>query len=196
MRAWFYVIIAVAAFFAAGAMFQRLHKAGPIMGRNQSEPLLGNKSMKIQSPAFSDNGVIPSKYTCDGDNANPPLVISGVPTEAKSLALIMEDPDVPKSLRSDGMFDHWVVWNIPPGTTQIPENTAAPGVQGNNGSGKPGYTGPCPPDREHRYFFKLYALDRELSLAPGSTKAQLEMAINDYTIARAELMGKYDRPRK
>jgi Raf kinase inhibitor-like YbhB/YbcL family protein len=149
----------------------------------------------LTSSVFEYDGVIPKKYTCDGENLSPPLEISGVPEGAKTLVLIMDDPDVPKNLRPDGVFDHWVVFNISSDTSVIPEGEEPQGVAGINGRGEAGYTGPCPPDREHRYFFKLYALDTELKLSEGVTKAQVEQAMNGHIVTQTELMGKYDRRR-
>lgn len=147
--------------------------------------------MKITSSAFKQNGKIPSLYTCDGENVNPPLAFDNVPESAKSLALIMEDPDVPKHLRPDGMWDHWIVWNMPADTKGIEENTVAPGTTGLSTREVNAYGGPCPPDREHRYFFKLFALDIELDLLPQSKKADLESAMQGHIIGQAELMGTY-----
>ena len=108
----------------------------------------------------------------------------------------MDDPDVPTSIRSDGVWDHWLVWNIPPTTTEIPEEGPTPGVVGRNTSGRHEYGGPCPPDREHRYFFKLFALDRELDLpAAHATKEQIIAAMEGHVLASAELMGRYERGR-
>ena len=150
--------------------------------------------MNISSSAFSENGLIPAKYACDGQNVNPPLEFSGVPAGAKSLALTMDDPDVPKNLLPSGVFDHWVVFNMPPDPTGIGENSTPPGVQGSNGAGKSAYTGPCPPDREHRYFFKLYALDSMLDLPAGATKAQVKAAVQGHILGQAQLIGRYNRP--
>jgi len=149
--------------------------------------------MKLSSAAFEESGKIPAKYTCDGANINPPLEISDVPSTTKSLALIMEDPDVPKDLRPDGMWDHWVVFNIPPGTAEIPEGQEPPGTHGSGTSGNQNYFGPCPPDREHRYFFKLFALDRELDLHEKATKPELEKAMEGHVLEKTELMGRYER---
>jgi Raf kinase inhibitor-like YbhB/YbcL family protein len=149
--------------------------------------------MKLTSPVFSHQGQIPSKYTCDGENINPPLTISEVPPTAKSLVLIMEDPDVPKRLRADGMWDHWIVFNIPVTVTEISEGEEPIGIHGIGTSKNLNYYGPCPPDREHRYFFKLYALDTELTLGEKATKVQVEGAMKDHIQAKAELIGKYAR---
>jgi Raf kinase inhibitor-like YbhB/YbcL family protein len=148
--------------------------------------------MKLTSPAFQNGGMIPSLYTCEGINVNPPLTIAHVPKGTKCLVLIMDDPDVPKFIREDQMYDHWVVFNIPPETTRIEENAVPPGVQGKNTSGKIGYIGPCPPDREHRYFFKLYALDCLLELKEGTLKKDVENAMEHHILSSCELMGRYE----
>lgn len=146
----------------------------------------------MSSTSFQDSGPIPSKYTCDGQDISPEIRIADVPPGTKSLALIMEDPDVPKHLRADGMWDHWVVWNIPPETMIIPEGSLV-GVKGKNTSGSLGYQGPCPPDREHRYFFKLYALNRLLDIEEGAAKKDLQDAMKGHILAEAVLLGIYDR---
>ena len=144
--------------------------------------------MKITSPAFENNQNIPAGYTCDGKNVNPPLQITDVPAGAKSLALIMDDPDSPT-----GTWDHWIVFNIPPHVTQIPEDSEPEGVQGRTSFQELGYGGPCPGSGEHRYFFKLYALDRQLDLKEGATKAEVERAMEGHILEQAELMGQYSR---
>ncbi|MBS0625532.1 MAG: YbhB/YbcL family Raf kinase inhibitor-like protein [Verrucomicrobia bacterium] len=149
--------------------------------------------MKLTSSAFSEQGIIPSKYTCEGAGVNPPLEISGVPSHAVSLVLLMDDPDVPVSRRPDGIFDHWVVYNIPPSTHKIAEHSKPPGIEGKNTYEKNEYFGPCPPDREHRYFFKLYALDKMLDLHPGATKKEVEHAMHGHIIASTQLMGRYEK---
>ncbi|MGK7878317.1 MAG: YbhB/YbcL family Raf kinase inhibitor-like protein [Xenococcaceae cyanobacterium] len=149
--------------------------------------------MKLTSAAFEHRGKIPSKYTCDGANINPPLSISDVPSQTKSLVLIMDDPDVPKRLRKDGMWDHWVVFNIPASLTEVKEGEEPEGTHGIGTSGNVDYFGPCPPDREHRYFFKLYALDTELQLPEKATKQRVEKAMEGHLLAKTELMGRYER---
>lgn len=151
--------------------------------------------MQISSPAFAHNAPIPSMYTCDGENVNPPLEFSDIPESARSLVLLMEDPDVPKHLKPDGMWDHWLIYNIEPTVTAIAENSTPPGVVGVNTSGQNAYAGACPPDREHRYFFKLYALDTELSFdAPSKVTKQMVIdAMQGHIIDQAELIGLYER---
>ncbi len=149
--------------------------------------------MKLTSPTFHNNGTIPFKYTCDGENSNPPLEISDVPSNAKSLVLIMEDPDVPKHIRPDGMWDHWIIFNIPPNIKKIEENKSPQGTYGKNTFRKLTYGGPCPPDKEHRYFFKLYALDIKLNLLEGSSKQELINTMKSHIIEKTELIGRYNR---
>ena len=144
--------------------------------------------MKITSSAFQEGGNIPSKFTCDGSDTSPPLQITGVPSSAKSLVLIADDPDAPS-----GLFTHWLVWNIPPQTNSIAEGSAAKGVHGTNDFGKSGYRGPCPPPGTHRYSFKIFALDRELDLSSGAKRSQVDAAMKGHVIAQGELVGRYAR---
>lgn len=156
-------------------------------------------TLSLTSAAFENNGLIPSKFTCDGDNINPELLISGVPANAKSLALIMDDPDIPEAVKQSmgiEVFDHWVLYGIPPETLRIGEGSAA-GAQGLNISGRAGYTGPCPPaqyePKEHRYIFKLYALSNTLNFIKAPTKRELEQAMEGSIIGTTELVGRYRR---
>ncbi|MBI4356644.1 MAG: YbhB/YbcL family Raf kinase inhibitor-like protein [Gammaproteobacteria bacterium] len=151
--------------------------------------------MQLTSPAFREGERIPMRYTCEGENINPPLFIREVPPLAKSLALIMEDPDVPKQIRPDGMWDHWVVFNLSPTLIEIKAGEEPRGIHGIRTDGQTGYFGPCPPDREHRYYFKAYALDALLHLAPRSTKQQVVAAMQDHILAKAGLMGRYEKRR-
>jgi Raf kinase inhibitor-like YbhB/YbcL family protein len=156
----------------------------------------GNASAKlgIKSSAFANGGSIPAKYTCDAQNPpNPPLAFSGVPKNAKSLVLIVEDPDVPKNLMPTGLFDHWIVVDIAPTSKGFAEGQGAQGV---NGMGKAGYVGPCPPDREHRYFFALYALDTKVGDAKIASRADFESSMKAHIIEKAEYMGKYPKAKK
>ena len=143
-------------------------------------------TLTVISTAFLQASNIPSKYTCQGENINPPLTVTGIPKECKTLALIVEDPDA-----THGTFDHWIVWNIAP-TGQINENTN-PGVAGNNGAGQPKYTGPCPPSGSHRYYFRVFALDTNLTLAQGSSKDALTKEMKHHILAKGELMGWYQK---
>jgi Raf kinase inhibitor-like YbhB/YbcL family protein len=146
-------------------------------------------TLTITSPAFKHNQLIPTKHTCDGADVNPPLVIENVPPEAKSLALIMDDPDAPA-----GTWVHWLIWNIDPRTREIRENSVPSGaMQGVNDFRKRDYGGPCPPSGTHRYFFKLYALHATLTLGQNTTKAALERAMKGHIVAQGELIGLYKR---
>jgi Raf kinase inhibitor-like YbhB/YbcL family protein len=145
--------------------------------------------LTVKSSAFEHNQPIPAKYTCDGEEINPPLTIQGVPKEAKSIVLLVDDPDAPR-----GTFDHWVMWNIPL-TDKIDEDST-PGTEGLNGAGENNYHGPCPPYGVHRYFFKVYALDTKLALNPSATrKKEVEKAMQGHILAQGELMGTYKRGR-
>jgi Raf kinase inhibitor-like YbhB/YbcL family protein len=145
--------------------------------------------LTVTSAAFSEGTAIATKYTCDGDDVNPPLAIGVTPAGARSLALIMDDPDAPV-----GTWVHWVAWNIPAQTREIPENGMPAGAQqGLNSWKRNDYGGPCPPSGTHRYFFKLYALDTALTLAPSATKKDLEHAMEGHVLAAGQLMGTYKR---
>jgi Raf kinase inhibitor-like YbhB/YbcL family protein len=148
----------------------------------------GNENMNIQnikvfSNAFESNGTIPKKYTCSGENINPSLEFEGIPEEADSLVLILDDPDAPMKT-----FTHWIVWNIEP-VAKIEEDSI-PGVEGMNDFRKIGYGGPCPPSGTHRYFFRVYALDKLLDLKAGASRKELESEMIGHIIAEGELMGK------
>lgn len=152
-------------------------------------------ALEIKSTAFEAGGTIPKKYTGDGPDVSPPLSWSAPPAGTKSLALICDDPDAPR-----GTWVHWVLWGLPPDTRELAEDvpkteTLASGAkQGRNDFGNIGYGGPSPPaGKPHRYFFKLYALDTQLDLKPGATKADVEKAIASHILAQGELMGKYGR---
>lgn len=147
-------------------------------------------AMLLSSPSFEPNTKIPVKFTCDGGNINPELVIQNIPETAKSLVLIMDDPDAP-----NGNFTHWLAWNINPKTQFIKQESKPPGsIEGLNGRGNKGYTGPCPPDgKPHRYFFKLYALSDILNLPDNISKIILEKTLEPYLIEKTELIGIYER---
>ena len=143
--------------------------------------------MKIISPVFSNGGSIPAKFSHQGGNSNPPLKIEGAPANAKSLVLIVDDPDAPS-----GLFTHWLVWNIDSKTTSIAEHSAPKNAaEGTNDFGESGYGGPQPPSGTHRYFFKIFALDQTLDLSGGAKRRELEKAMKGHVIAQAELMGRF-----
>ncbi|MGH7233444.1 MAG: YbhB/YbcL family Raf kinase inhibitor-like protein [Nitrospiraceae bacterium] len=150
--------------------------------------------MKLESSAFKAGGVIPAKYTCDGQDTSPPLHWSSVPANARSLALIADDPDAPR-----GTWVHWVVWNIPTNIQTLDEDLpkqdslANQIKQGMTDFKKTGYGGPCPPSGTHRYFFKLYALDSVLNLSSQTGKSELEQAMKGHILDQSELMGTYQR---
>lgn len=151
-------------------------------------------TLELTSASFEDGGMIPRRHTCDGTDVSPALAWSRVPDGTVALALICDDPDAPM-----GTWVHWVLYDLPPDVTGLPE--AAPtqeildngGKQGRNDSRNIGYGGPCPPSGTHRYHFKLYALDREVGLKPGAAKKQLLQAMQGHILAEAQLMGRYKR---
>jgi len=148
-------------------------------------------AMELTSTAFSQGMSIPPKYTCDGQNVSPPLIWSGVPTGAKSLVLIVDDPDAPV-----GTWAHWVLYNVAASATELSEQAGTPpeALQGINDFKRPGYGGPCPPPgKSHRYFFKLYALDTVLGLKAGAKKQEVERAMEKHILAQAQLLGTYQR---
>jgi hypothetical protein len=153
-------------------------------------------AMKITSPAFKEGTMIPARYTADGQDISPPLKIEGVPAEAKSIAMISDDPDAPV-----GTWVHWVVWNLSPEKTEIPEAMPSAGQlpdgtrQGTTDFGRTGYGGPAPPSGTHRYYFKVYALDTMLQLRAAATKSELETAMRGHILAESQLMGRYQRRR-
>jgi len=144
--------------------------------------------MKITSPEFENGKYIPQKFSCEGQGVNPALIIEGIPKEAKSLSLIVDDPDAPM-----GTFVHWVVYDIPV-VNRIDENSV-PGKQGINTAGRKNYVSPCPPTGAHRYFFKIYALDDKLNLGEGLSKEGLEKAMQGHILDKCELMGLYKKTR-
>lgn len=152
-------------------------------------------AMQIKSAAFEENGLIPKKYTCDGQNVSPPLTWTKPPTGAKSVAIICDDPDAPV-----GTWVHWVIYGISPQATALPENVPPQkevlrgAKQGINDFRKIGYGGPCPPKGPaHRYFFKIYSLDIELNLPAGASKKDVEKAMQGHILAEGQLIGKYGR---
>jgi Raf kinase inhibitor-like YbhB/YbcL family protein len=152
------------------------------------------KKIEVRSPAFGEGSRIPSDFTCDGADMSPPIEWSGIPARAQSLAIIVDDPDAP-----GGNWTHWLVYDLPPDLTQLKAGISAgeklPGgaLQGRTDFGQTGYGGPCPPVGEHRYFFKVYALDAMLRLKPGASKQELFRAMQGHILAEGVLMGRYDR---
>lgn len=142
------------------------------------------QKLAVTSPEFAHNSDIPSKYTCEGQNISPPLEITGIPKEAKTLAFIVDDPDAPM-----GTFDHLIAWNLPV-AGNIPENAVFANA-GKNSAGRNSYMGPCPPSGRHRYFFKVYALGTSLELPSGTNKKQLLEAMGDNILGYGELVGLY-----
>ena len=149
--------------------------------------------MQLMSSDFSQGGAIPSRFTCEGDNVSPEFSWKDAPAETKSFAVIIHDPGAPRT----GGFTHWVLYNVPADKVhldpEVPKQEQVPGTgtQGRNDSGEIGYTGPCPPTGTHRYYARLFALDRELRLPPGATHDKLTQAIEGHVLAKAELMGTY-----
>jgi hypothetical protein len=152
------------------------------------------RTIRLMSTAFQEGGMIPAQYTCAGANVSPPLAWGDVPAETKTLVLVADDPDAPR-----GTWVHWVVYNLPAATKELPENVPAQeainggGRQGKNDFGQVGYGGPCPPGGTHRYYFKLYALNAELNLPAGATKQDLLKAMYGHILDEGQLMGRYKR---
>ncbi|MBN1579008.1 MAG: YbhB/YbcL family Raf kinase inhibitor-like protein [Chitinispirillaceae bacterium] len=167
---------------------------GAVVQDKKSAVAKGGAAMKVTSSAFAEGGMIPKKYTCDDINISPALQWSDAATETKSFALICDDPDAPM-----GTWVHWVVYNIPAKSNGLPEKAPAVDTlpdgtrQGVNDFRKTGYGGPCPPGGIHRYFFKVYALDTQLTAEKGMTKAKLLKAMEGHVLAEAQVMGKYKR---
>lgn len=156
--------------------------------------------MELKSTAFPSGGEIPTRYTCQGKDLSPPLAWSGVPANARSLVLVVEDPDAPDPAAPKETWVHWVLYNIPPQARTLPEGAKhlPPGTcEGENDGGRTGYTGPCPPVGRHRYFHRLYALDAVLpDLGPAPSWAKVEAAMRAHVIAQAELVGTYQKRTK
>lgn len=146
-------------------------------------------NLDLTSTAFQEGQTIPTRYTADGENVSPPLQWSQAPDETQSFALICEDPDAPR-----GTFTHWVLFNLPPDARRLAEGTPQGAAQGSNDFHKVGYGGPSPPPgKPHRYFFKLFALDRRMDLPENATRDKLLSAMKDHILAEGQLMGKYGR---
>jgi len=180
-----FIYITLTLFVLVGSSCQAAQTAAP----EGKQPM----TIQITSPAFSEGNPIPPKYTCDKEDISPPLAWTGIPTQAKSLALIVDDPDAPV-----GVWVHWVVFDMPPGLDSLPEGVAKTptvagiGAQGITDFRKPGYGGPCPPKgKPHRYFFRLYALDRLLNLPAGAKRAEVDQAMQGHVLATGQLIGIY-----
>lgn len=185
MKIWFVVLPILAVF--GFLLFVNKGKDNNLKDIPQSSS--GSFSMKISSSAFNNSGSIPTKYTCDGQDINPPLTFSDIPAGTKSLALIVEDPDAPS-----GTWTHWIVWNIDPTTSTIDEGFLPEGsIEGTNSFSSLGYGGPCPPGMQHRYLFKLYALDSTLDLPKETLREKLLTQIETHKISEAQLTGSYKR---
>ena len=147
-------------------------------------------SLILESTAFENGKKIPKKYGYNNSNTSPPLKIKGIPQNTKSLVLIMDDPDAMGAVGK--IWIHWILWNIAPNTTEIKENLIPTGsIEGKTDFGEIGYGGPAPPDKEHTYIFKLYALDNKLTLNEGTTKTDLEKSMKNHILAETKLEGKY-----
>jgi Raf kinase inhibitor-like YbhB/YbcL family protein len=158
-------------------------------------------ALTLTSPAFQPMGAIPKQYTCDGADLAPPLQWTSVPAGARSLALIVDDPDAPDPAKPQRTWVHWVLYDIPPTATGLPEGAKSGDLprgtrEGNNDWKRAGYGGPCPPIGRHRYFFKLYALDAPLGDLGGADKAKVEAAMTGHVIERAELVGTYEKAKR
>lgn len=177
------LILAIFGFY----LFQKKLKPAKELKIQPTEIIM---ELRLTSPFFENQGQIPVKYTCDGQDINPPLKIEGVTEEVKSLALIVDDLDAPI-----GTFTHWLFWNVSPAKKEIEENSLPAGaIQGKNDFGKIGYGGPCPPrGPSHRYFFKLFALDSQLDLEKGASKKELEKAMTGHILDQTSLVGLYQR---
>lgn len=181
------------------ALHARTGGAEPAPGGTTRSPHARQASMRISSSAFEEGAEIPTRFTCDGEDVSPPLAISGVPENARTLALIVDDPDAPV-----GTFVHWLLWNLPPDLRELPEDVPPDDVVKQLGDARHGFTdfkrvgygGPCPPDRRHTYRFMLYALDTALDLEAGANRKQLDDAMNGHIIADAILRATYDRPNR
>lgn len=191
MRPWNILLLALVLIIIGGLVFYSLSREKKSAVISPALNTNSKNTMKIASLAFQNNENMPPKYSCDGENISPPLEISDIPARAKSLALVLHDPDAPLS----GGFTHWVVWNINPSTKEIPEGSPPQNsVEGLNSSGRAGYTGPCPPSGVHHYEFRLYALDEKLNLDTSVNKDGVEKAMEGHILEQSLLVGLYKRP--
>ena len=181
------LVVSVGAFIA----FRNTVDAPSNLSINTKTPM----SLTLMAPAFADGESIPIKYTCDAENVSPELHIGNVPEGTQSLMLVMDDPDIPESIKKERgveTIDHWVLYNIPPNVGVLPEWVAL-GKEGVNSRGVTGYMGPCPPDREHRYFFRLYALSETMNFLKPPMLHEVEAEAQKILIETTTLMGRYER---
>jgi hypothetical protein len=184
-----FIISLISLVLAAVIFFAFAGKLGDNADNGRAVNNISSSTMKISSDAFLNNGLMPAKFTADGEKINPQLSIEGVPQAAKSLVLVVDDPDAPS-----GTFTHWTVWNIDPAVAGIAENSVPEGaVQGVTSDGEPGYVPPAPPSGTHRYYFKVYALDTKLDLRGSAGISDLLSVMEGHILDKAELMGFYGR---
>lgn len=190
-KTWFVLggaIIIVAVFISIGWLKSSIFKNVAPQTQKPTVPL-STKLFSLQSPSFANGETIPEKYTCDGTNARPPITINGIPEGTMSMAVVMYDQDA-----TGGSFVHWLAWNIPPETRELPEGDLQPIIkEGKTSFGSVGYMGPCPPSGTHRYVWRMYALANVLTLESIATRDDLETSINTYVISQAEFMGRYTK---
>lgn len=182
-----YLILGVIIFIAIQKNTPPPTPEAALISANPTPPMNDQKFL-IRSPAFQNEQRIPGKYTCDGDDISPPLAIENIPEKTASMVLLVEDPEA-----TNGTWDHWLIFNIPRDVTRIGENSIPIGTEGNTSWGNTGYGGPCPPNGNHRYYFKIYALDTTLRLNQGAPKEEVFEAMKGHIIAESELMGTYER---
>jgi Raf kinase inhibitor-like YbhB/YbcL family protein len=195
-RTWYGITPALCLFLLCITQHARAQdNAPPAQGASRHSPGAPQAAFVITSTAFNAGDAIPLRFTCDGSNISPLLAWTQPPSGTQSFVLIMDDPDAPR-----GDWVHWVMFDIPDGTSGLPDNLPpVPEMQtgarqGMNSYHRFGYSGPCPPkNKEHHYFFRLYALDQRLGLMPGALKMDVERAMQGHVLAKAELMGRYER---
>lgn len=190
-KTWFILggaIIIVGTFISIGWLKSSIFKN--VLPQIQKPTVTSSpERFSLQSPSFASGETIPEKYTCDGTNMRPPIVMNGVPDGTMSLAIVMYDPDAP-----GGSFVHWLAWNIPPETKELPEGNLSGIIkEGKTSFGSVGYMGPCPPSGTHRYVWRLYALRNVLALDREASRDDLETAMNTHVISQAEFMGRYTK---